>query len=502
MDIRANRISIGKYQSDISVIYGHIQNLANSLFEDFQKWIREITARISEVRSKINALQNLYELAASKEREFSKKAAMYLEEAKRIYDAGYWVEHRDDDGRVIGRTYEYDTVAYDNAQRNAQIYAEKAEQARALMTKIGNVLAYLSKVLNVLQTCLSQISTLRDRYQATAEEVRNTSYQNQKLLSNVVNVLNQYISSSPFTPPNGTFRFSGGSGGGVPSNPISEPRINGSPLSEGSGGSGGMNPGPSSSQSGAPPHCTDGVLINNLGGGMDANDESIEEFNQHSKSDLEKVGLNPALVGYTQDGIKPFSYADINRELKRVDDKELSWLDKRHREEALRRADEISSLISGTKLEKGTILYSGRSMSDILAALGCPDALDLPIDELRNRITNQSFVDAGFISTSVQKSVAEKFANKRNGTIIEIVADKGTQALHLGEISAWGHNASDNNEYEVLLQKGTRFNILSVDQHGREQYYMKVKIIDQEKHQNKTQNMVHPSPMAEENRKM
>ena len=136
MDIIANLGVIRKYQSIISEVYYQIQNLSDSLYRDIQKWQNEVAAAVSEVSSKINALNNLNELASSKEREFSKMASMYHEEAKRIYDAGYWVERRDENGRVIGRTYVYDYAAYENAQRIAQIYEEKAQKAREIITKI------------------------------------------------------------------------------------------------------------------------------------------------------------------------------------------------------------------------------------------------------------------------------------------------------------------------------------------------------------------------------
>ena len=80
---------------------------------------------------------------------------------------------------------------------------------------------------------------------------------------------------------------------------------------------------------------------------------------------------------------------------------------------------------------------------------------------LKNVVAGKgTFTDNGFLSTSLSRSVASKFAGKGGG-VIRIVLPKGSSAISVGDMSQHG------DEQEVLVNRGTKMRVRDVDPQGR-----------------------------------
>jgi hypothetical protein len=91
--------------------------------------------------------------------------------------------------------------------------------------------------------------------------------------------------------------------------------------------------------------------------------------------------------------------------------------------------------------------------------------------ELAEKISSQSeFIDAGYFSTSISEKGADTFARGHGAGLLEISVPAGSHAVSLQNIGGF-----TKNEKEILLDKGSRFKIVSVKKPRRGSPYYKIK---------------------------
>lgn len=114
------------------------------------------------------------------------------------------------------------------------------------------------------------------------------------------------------------------------------------------------------------------------------------------------------------------------------------------------RANRLESVLDKTETPEDWIVYRGGKIP--------PDAMQ----------TGTVFTDNGFISTSRSEGMAREFLPKSgNAAIFEILVPRGTHAAYIRQYS---HNPS---EYEMIIQRGTSFRVVSSEKRGKE-YYVRV----------------------------
>ena len=100
-----------------------------------------------------------------------------------------------------------------------------------------------------------------------------------------------------------------------------------------------------------------------------------------------------------------------------------------------------------------------------------PNWKDKSLEQLRAEYIGKVAVDNGFCSTSISRGAAEDFKRTWDGTMVEITAPKGANAMFMQHVSIYGH------EKEVLLQKGSGFKITDIDYNPRTGYIIKAELI-------------------------
>lgn len=146
----------------------------------------------------------------------------------------------------------------------------------------------------------------------------------------------------------------------------------------------------------------------------------------------------------------------------------------------LRRVDaRVADLINGAteavrafKLKEDTKLWRGMGSKNSLARALQMNPSDIVKMLDNGSIVGQVFTEDGFGSTAATK---EKAWDKE--IMLEIFAPEGTEAMYVDPVSR------NRGEKEILLQRGTRFEIIGVNKEtsrwGNERYWLKVVILDQ-----------------------
>ena len=128
----------------------------------------------------------------------------------------------------------------------------------------------------------------------------------------------------------------------------------------------------------------------------------------------------------------------------------------------------MTSTINDKHLPTKMNLYRG--VSNPGAFLQDPNWNSKSLDQLRAEYVGKVAVDDGFCSTSTSRGTAQDFANTINGTVVEITAPKGANAMCMKDLSGF-------DEKEVLLQKGSGFKIKSIDYDPMTGYRIKADLI-------------------------
>ena len=176
---------------------------------------------------------------------------------------------------------------------------------------------------------------------------------------------------------------------------------------------------------------------------------SQRRFQKQSKKDA--MGLSyeerRALHEYCSDNGFPPTYQRINSYLRGGTNELPEYLNDS--------VNEMTNAISERTLTQDTIVYRGLNNSQSL--FGEYD--NCSIEELNQRFAGQEYIDRGFCSTSISEDGAREFAQSYRGTILEINAPEGAQAMFTGEVSNY-----QANEQEILFQRGSVFTISSINE--------------------------------------
>lgn len=148
------------------------------------------------------------------------------------------------------------------------------------------------------------------------------------------------------------------------------------------------------------------------------------------------------------------SYRDINDQLRLGGDDEA----------VQQEIDNVSSAVQKSYIPSDMILHRGVG-PEVLGKLMNFDGSGMNRKQLnqhllqhRDSLIGRVIQDKGFSSTSIDSEVARRFARKNNGAQLQIHAKKGSKGAYLDPISeAIG-------EREVLLNKGQKFRIDSIDE--------------------------------------
>jgi SPP1 gp7 family putative phage head morphogenesis protein len=167
----------------------------------------------------------------------------------------------------------------------------------------------------------------------------------------------------------------------------------------------------------------------------DVSDSFVTNASQLPKDDLKIID------SYSQQ-----AYSHINGYLRGGYDNPPDWV--------AGYADKLETILSKSKLSEDVSLYRGGS-SKIFG-----DLTDI-IKSDPTRAIGTEITDKGFMSTSKQTDVAEKFVGKPSGAggnhiMLEIKAPKGYSGLELGKLSF-------HSEDEVILKNGTKIKITGVE---------------------------------------
>lgn len=192
-----------------------------------------------------------------------------------------------------------------------------------------------------------------------------------------------------------------------------------------------------------------------------------QELEQNEKKEL---------VGYTGT-----AYGGINESL-RAGDTRLSYRNKS--------IDAITAAIDKSELQSDTILYRGCSSSAMEKLFGLD--YDSLTPENASSVIGKSGTDDGFTSTG--STNGSGFQDKE--VRLQILAPAGTKALYVEPFSALGHGqglnwdstfrrdgksaqSSFSTEMETILQRGTKFTVISGGYEGH-QFHYKVAVTGQD----------------------
>lgn len=176
---------------------------------------------------------------------------------------------------------------------------------------------------------------------------------------------------------------------------------------------------------------------------------SQRRFQKQSKKDAKGLSYQEqrALHEYCSDNGFPPVYQRINSYLRGGNNELPDFLSDN--------IDAMTNAISGRTLTQDTVVYRGLRNSQSL--FGEYD--NCSIEELNQRFAGQEYIDRGFCSTSISEDGAMEFAQSFRGTILEISAPYGAQAMFTGEVSNY-----QANEQEILFQRGSVFTINSISE--------------------------------------
>lgn len=176
---------------------------------------------------------------------------------------------------------------------------------------------------------------------------------------------------------------------------------------------------------------------------------SDRRFQRQSRFDAEGLSYEQrrAIQDYCSDNGAPAVYQRINSFLRGQSNELPGYL----RNEI----DSMTETISERTLDRATTVYRGLTDSRPLFE----EYADLSAEELNERFVGQTYIDRGFCSTSISEAGASEFAQSRTGTILEIRAPEGAQAIFTGELSSYR-----DREQEILFQRGSVFTINRVSE--------------------------------------
>ncbi len=180
------------------------------------------------------------------------------------------------------------------------------------------------------------------------------------------------------------------------------------------------------------------------------------EKNNYSAAlfDAFTVDEKNALISYTSGRFERIN--NILRGIQEVDESKINPIEAIENIKAMKSIDGCTSALSKSILADDTILYRGMGdMKSLSTAMGIDDNVLKQMLDSKD-IIGQSFIEKAFCSTAIDAKTMR--ANEIN---LKILAPKGTKGMYVDPISL------AKGEHEVLLQRGTRFEIVEVKKNGK-----------------------------------
>ena len=171
-----------------------------------------------------------------------------------------------------------------------------------------------------------------------------------------------------------------------------------------------------------------------------------EEFNKHSR-ETRKTRIPETYEAGTDYQSSETGYTSTNNYLR-----ESATMSRDEIKEGRKITEGIDKAFElAPELSADTVLYRGF------------DSKRLVVED-PSELVGKQIVDKGFVSTTIDKSIARSFASKTTtSTILEINVKKGTRVLTLSGLTSSKQFAS---EREVLLNRGSTFNITASRKEG------------------------------------
>jgi hypothetical protein len=110
-------------------------------------------------------------------------------------------------------------------------------------------------------------------------------------------------------------------------------------------------------------------------------------------------------------------------------------------------SESVSKSISKSEIKQDIVAYRGIKPSGEVANF------------FKGLKVGDEYSDSAFISTSIDKSVADKFSE--GGVNLKILIPKGSKGLPMQNVGSETSKDVYSNEYEVLLDKGSNFRVVS-----------------------------------------
>ena len=192
-------------------------------------------------------------------------------------------------------------------------------------------------------------------------------------------------------------------------------------------------------------------------------DDEYEKLSSLDVKDLSKNEIS-SLERYSGSG-----YSRINRSLYDNEYRPLSTYEKELNEKDI---NTLTNCISRKEIPFDFKAYRGIDNMEFVFG---DDANNMSLEELNKKYSGTYFVNKGFSSVSTDYDVANDFLGYSNkGGVMTIDVPKGSKGIAMGDVSVF-----KNGEKEVLLQRGSAYQIKSIDMDDNNRLRLHTKLVGQ-----------------------
>ena len=192
-------------------------------------------------------------------------------------------------------------------------------------------------------------------------------------------------------------------------------------------------------------------------------DDEYEKLSSLDVKDLSKDEIS-SLERYSGSG-----YSRINRSLYDNEYRPLSTYEKELNEKDI---NTLTNCISRKEIPFDFKAYRGIDNMEFVFG---DDANNMSLEELNKKYSGTYFVNKGFSSVSTDYDVANDFLGYSNkGGVMTIDVPKGSKGIAMGDVSVF-----KNGEKEVLLQRGSAYQIKSIDMDDNNRLRLHTKLVGQ-----------------------
>ena len=192
-------------------------------------------------------------------------------------------------------------------------------------------------------------------------------------------------------------------------------------------------------------------------------DDEYEKLSSLDVKDLSKDEIS-SLERYSDSG-----YSRINRSLYDNEYRPLSTYEKELNEKDI---NTLTNCISRKEIPFDFKAYRG---TDNMEFVFGDDVNNMSLEELNKKYSGTYFVNKGFSSVSTDYDVANDFLGYSNkGGVMTIDVPKGSKGIAMGDVSVF-----KNGEKEVLLQRGSAYQIKSIDMDDNNRLRLHTKLVGQ-----------------------